>query len=421
MRGVSPFRQTVVALISALVVSLPSSPAQLLFAQNSASHPAPSPQHADAANKAAFRSIAAKAIAARDAERLDDALPLFLKGVALNPDWTEGWWSLGTIYYDNDRYADGSKAFAHVASLQPEDGTTHLMLGLCLYELGQNAEALKHLDLAAKLGIQNASEMEPILIYHQSMIALRIGHFETANHSLHILARKGTRSEEADLAFGMSVLLMSPKDLPPAGSAERATVLQLGKAEAEDSTETHAITRDMYARAVQASPEFPNIHFAFGRFLLSIQEPDAAMAEFQEELKRNPNNIRARLQIAAIDYRTDSASGIPYAEDAVKADPQYPFAHYLLGLLYLDSGNAPGAITQLELARKMVPLEPQFSFALANAYAKAHRKEDAAAARADFVRLQARATDQNTSTYYDADGQSGLVVKEKETVPAKSH
>ena len=35
----------------------------------------------------------------------------------------------------------------------------------------------------------------------------------------------------------------------------------------------------------------------------------------------------------------DSRAGIPFAEEAVKLQPKYPFGHYLLELLYFDTGE----------------------------------------------------------------------------------
>jgi tetratricopeptide (TPR) repeat protein len=80
-----------------------------------------------------------------------------------------------------------------------------------------------------------------------------------------------------------------------------------------------------------------------------IQNPEAAMSEFQQEIENIPTHVRARLRIASAYYRTDSRAGIPFAEQAVKLQPNYPFGHYLLGLLYFDSGDTARAIPQLEL------------------------------------------------------------------------
>ena len=68
--------------------------------------------------------------------------------------------------------------------------------------------------------------------------------------------------------------------------------------------------------------------------------------------------------------------------------PDYPFGHYLLGLLYFDIGDIAHAIPELETAARMLPDEAQFQFALGNAYARAGRAEEAARARAAFTRLR---------------------------------
>src|SRR5260221_9884109 len=47
-----------------------------------------------------FAQLSQQADHARDAENLDQAVGLYRQALALRPQWVEGWWSLGTIYYD---------------------------------------------------------------------------------------------------------------------------------------------------------------------------------------------------------------------------------------------------------------------------------------------------------------------------------
>jgi predicted Zn-dependent protease len=147
---------------------------------------------------------------------------------------------------------------------------------------------------------------------------------------------------------------------------------------------------------VQDARAFPNVHYAYGRFLLVTEDLENAVLQFLTEIEKNPGHVRARMQIAAARYRIDSAAGIPFAKQVVELAPDYPFGHYLLGLLYFDTGDVTRAIPELEAAARMVPHESQFHFALGNAYARVGRKEDAARARAAFVRL--RGKDDSTST-----------------------
>jgi predicted Zn-dependent protease len=181
---------------------------------------------------------------------------------------------------------------------------------------------------------------------------------------------------------------MRPSELPAEGSAERATVLSIGAAEALAAKKEFPAAKTAYAEVVEHAPKMANLHYAYGKFLLETHDVEAAIAEFEKELARDPNHVFARLQIAAAHYRSDSAAGIPYAKRAVELDPRLPFGHYLLGLLYSDVGDGAEAIPQLEIARKAFPNDAKMYFALGNAYAKVGRKAEAAEARRRFVQLQ---------------------------------
>ena len=52
-----------------------------------------------------------QAEAARAANHLDEAIPLYEKALKLNPKWIEGWWALGTSNYELDRYQPARDAF----------------------------------------------------------------------------------------------------------------------------------------------------------------------------------------------------------------------------------------------------------------------------------------------------------------------
>jgi predicted Zn-dependent protease len=203
------------------------------------------------------------------------------------------------------------------------------------------------------------------------------------------LVVQGVNSEDLDIALGLAVLLIDPKTAPPDASPDRQIVLRAGRAEHLSLLKKYDEAKRAYADLAQEFPDFRNVHYAFGRYFLAVREPESAAPQFQEEIKHNPTHIRARMQIAAIKYRVDSPSGVPYAAEVVKLDPAYPFGHYMLGLLYFDSGDTERAIPQLETAVRMVPTEAQFYFALGTAYAKAGRKADAARVRATFRKLDA--------------------------------
>jgi tetratricopeptide (TPR) repeat protein len=95
----------------------------------------------------------------------------------------------------------------------------------------------------------------------------------------------------------------------------------------------------------------------------------------------------------------DSAAGLPYAEEAVNLNPRMPFAHYLLGLLYLDTDNYLKAIPELEIAEKSFPKDAKVYFALGSAYSRGGRKQDAERARTKFQRLSKESPEESGASY----------------------
>jgi predicted Zn-dependent protease len=362
-----------------------------------------------------FNALAQKADAARDAEHLGEAVGLYRRALALRPSWKEGWWSLGTILYDQNSFAPGAQAFRKLLAYDGQNGTAYLMLALCEYQLDQDDAAIGHIQSAKKLGIRKDDQLLHVLQYHEAMLQLRKGHFESAQAVLRMLVAEGVLSDELNAALGMGALMLRPKGAPAEGTDGHALVLRVGSAESLNLERKSDEARAAYKSLVQENPNFPNIHYAYGRLLLGTQDADAAIAEFQQEIKNNPANVHARLQIASSYYRTDSQAGIPFAREAVELQPGYPFGHYLLGLLYFDSGDTEHAIPELEKAAHLVPQEAQFYFALGNAYAKAGRKQDASRARATFVRLRKEGDGQGGPSSY-GEGQS-LGPRQMESTP----
>src|SRR5262249_29152136 len=136
----------------------------------------------------------------------------------------------------------------------------------------------------------------------------------------------------------------------------------------------------------------------YGVFLL-IDSPDAAVDAFRTELKVSPDNVPAMLQIA-FEYikRNDFEKAKPYAEKAVEKAPDLFAARNALGRVLLDLGKVNEAIRELEIGVKQAPGSPEMRFALARAYAKAGRKEDAARERSAFLQLDKQVREQRDGT-----------------------
>jgi tetratricopeptide (TPR) repeat protein len=334
-----------------------------------------------------FAALAAKANAARDGERLEEALTLYRKALAVRPGWAEGWWSLGTIQYDRNAYAEAARAFQKVTVLAPRNGTAYVMLGLAEFELGHDELALQHIQKGTNIGLDKDVGLRHVVLYHEGVLFQRKGKFEAAQETLEQLCLQGVQNDEIANALGMTLLRLTTKNPPPQGSADADIVVRIGRAECLAGQKKYDEARPGFDAVVKENPNYPNIHYAYGLFLLEARDLPAGVEQLKQEIANHPGHVFARLQIAAAQYKVDSAAGIPYAEEAVKLSPGLPFGHYLLGLLLLDADQAARAIPELEIARKTFSRDPKVYFALGSAYSRTGRKQDAARARATFERL----------------------------------
>jgi tetratricopeptide (TPR) repeat protein len=347
-----------------------------------------------------FSKLSKQADEARDADRLEEAATLYTRGLVLQPRWAEGWWSLGTIEYDRDHYEKAALDFEKVIALDSSNGTAHAMLGLCQFELGKDEPALKNLLDAERLGVTRDVRLRNVALYHMGILQLRAKKFGDAKETLGHLAVDGVRTKELTTGLGLAALLLTPKESPPEGTPGADVVERAGGAEVLLDSNEFDHAKQKYVQLTSEFPEYPNLHFAFGRLLLETHDTDEAIAEFQRELQRDPKNVNSMLEIAAVLRMIDPQGALNYAIEAAKLAPQLPFAHYLLGLLRFDTGDPAAAIPELEIAQKAFPQEAEVYFSLGNAYGRVGRKADAAKARAEFARLKAEAAKQPGPNIY---------------------
>ncbi len=348
---------------------------------------------------AQFDDLSRRAAIARENDRLDEAASLYRKALSLHPKWAEGWFSLATIEYDLNDYKSASHDFEKVVPLAPREGTALAMLGLCQFELKQDDRALKNLRSGLSLGVATDQQLQPVVLYHEGLLLLRASQFKAASNALGALCKLGVRSDESMEAMGMAVLRTSPINFSAVSTTERNFIQRVGIAACLSTLKKFPDSNQAYAALIQENPDFPNVWYAYGLSLVQQSDIPQAVEQFKKAIEHNPNNVEARLEIAAALYKVDSAAALPYAQQAASLNPRQPFAHYLLGLLLLDTNEFARAIPELEIAAKSFPNESRVFFALGSAYARAGRRQEAASARATFDRLNKRPLSDNQATY----------------------
>jgi tetratricopeptide (TPR) repeat protein len=338
-----------------------------------------------------FAEVSAAAAAARDAGRLDEAITLYRRALALRPAWHEGRWYLGSSLYERERYADCRAAFAALVARQPAHAGGIGMQGLCEFGLGQHETALRTLLRARAQGIARTPEIASVVAYHTGILLTRFGEFEVGYAVLSELSSDNVESPKTIEALGLNLLRMPV--LPAALAEENRPLVQLaGRAAFAMGGRRLADAARLLDELVTTHPREPNVHYARG-VLRTTEAPDAALDDFVAELAISPRHVPARLQLVAeLVKRGEASKARPYAEEAVRLDPQHFATHLAMGQVWFESGDVPRAIASFERGARLAPSSAQAHFLLARAYARAGRTVDAERERAEFRRLEQQKT-----------------------------
>jgi tetratricopeptide (TPR) repeat protein len=324
-----------------------------------------------------FDSLAARATAAREGGNATEAAALYRQALRLKPAWAEGWWYLGMAAYDADAYPACREAFGKFLELEPKSAPAGALLGLCEYETGAYRDALGHLSVARAAASGLPPEVEQVARFHHGLLLTAAGRFDEATRVLKPLIPKATGNAALIAAIGLDALQLPllPKDVPEAlrpavgAAGETASLWVSG-----DGVKTAAAFRDLLTRFASA----PGVHAFYATYLLAEARPQDAVRELHSEIDLNPRNARARALLALVLERLGKFSeALPLAAKAAAEAPDLPRAQYAYGLLLLDTGETAQAIPLLEHAERADPGQLEFHTAIARAYSKAGRYEDA--------------------------------------------
>ncbi len=308
------------------------------------------------------------------------------KAVKANPSSQEGWWSLGTLYYQQDSYPECRDAFKQLSKLAPKGGPAWTMLGLCEFGAKQFDAALLHLRQGQELRVGNEA-IDAVAKFHLAELYTHTGNFESALGILVELAQRKDENSGYIMASGLAALWrpVFAEELP---AEDRELVYLAGKAFWDAGARKAVNAQKDFETLTGKYPESPGVHYLYGSFELA-NNPDHALLEFERELAISPRHLGA-LSAIAMEYlrRGDSAKGLPYARKCEELYPDALACHVILGRMLAESGDLQAGARELESAKQLDPTDPQARIALASVYAKLGREDDAARERREFLRLK---------------------------------
>jgi len=329
-----------------------------------------------------------RAEAARAAGRLDEAAALYRQALATRPRWPEGLWALGTIAYEQDRFAECRDLFTRLTAIQPEMAAAWALRGLCEFGLSAYAGARADFEKALALGLPTRDELRQAVLFHQALLFAKQGAFDLAIAPLQHILEVQAPSPELDVACGL-VLLRRPLLPGEVKAADLDLVRRAGEAYCAHLARHAERAAERFAGLILEHPRARYLHY--GRGLALAQQGSAeALAEFQKEIDLFPDAVLARVELGfGLLARGRDADALGPAQEAVRLAPGLFVTHLLLGRVLAATGRPERGIREMETAAALEPRIPEIQLALARAYAQAGRKADADRANAAFQSLQA--------------------------------
>ena len=337
-----------------------------------------------------FETIASQAEVARTQDRVPDAIRLYREGTHLRPSWADGWWYLGSLLYDQDRFPEATVAFQHLLANTAHRGPAHAFLALCEYETGKYDDALAQFRAWASEGWQGTRELRDVAEYHFALLLTRDGQFVESLYLIAPLAQRLGDNTELVEAMGLASLRMRylPENYPP---EQREPIWLAGKAALYAAQSPKDFERaDEYAARLESHyGTKPEVHYSRGTLYSFEGKKAEAEREYREELKISPDHVPCLDALTGFDLeKSDLDEAGALARRAVVVDPNDAEAHHLLGRVFLAQGDLRASASELEKAKQLAPDSPEVRSHLAMVYMKLGRTQEAKAESVAFLTLK---------------------------------
>jgi tetratricopeptide (TPR) repeat protein len=304
-----------------------------------------------------FEDLEKSATAAREAGKIEDAVRDYRRAVEIRSDWEEGWWYMGTLQYDADRFAEAIPALENVTQLDPPNGPAWNFLGLCEFETHDYANSLEHLKKGQELGTGDDPEIARVSRYHLALLLNRNGEFEKA--SVMLASAFGDQTPaSAKVALGLLLLRVPllPEEVDP---SKDALVQAAGETASLLARGDPARALDSFRALLAEYPKVPYLHYAFGTALASAGRNDEALLQQQEELIISPQSPLPYVAISSIEHGLHHPqTALRAAETAVRLAPNSSAAHRALAQSLTALGQKEKAAAELRASGALAPEKP---------------------------------------------------------------
>jgi len=327
-------------------------------------------------------------------QKFSVAIAEFKKVTELDPNFADGFISLGQAYMENGDYGSAIPPLKHALELNPDLQPAHQLLGYALLSQGYAGEAIQHLQRApdkTALGIAQ----------------IQTGQLPEAVANLQ--AALAAHPNDPDLLY----YLGRASGLLAKQSVDTLLAVYPDSARAHQAmAENYFVLRRMpdaekeYREALRQRPGLPEAHLALGEVYAGASQWPKAEEEFRTQTKLQPGNAEAAYRLGQA--LLEQGKVHEARAELVRADrlmPEMPETLYSLGKaasLEGDAAAAEKAWTKLLSIEKQSSLAAQAHFGLAAIYRKQGKTAEAKREMQEYESLQNNSTPPQPSANQDA-------------------
>lgn len=282
-------------------------------------------------------------------EHYKEAIPLYRKALAINPDIPGLRLDLGLSLFKSGAMKEAIVTFTPLLKSAPPDSPEEVrlstLIGMAHFGLGEYGAAVPYLKKATKSDPTNLGFR---MVLAQSCLSSK--QYQCVLDVYREIVNLNAESAEADMLAG----------------------------EALDEMQNHSGAIEQFRAAVKANPRQPNAHFGLGYLLWTQNQFEEAATEFQAELENFPRNAQALAYLADCNLHLNRTVNIrPLLETALKIDPSLAKAHLDLGILDAQDGRLDDSLREFTIAARISPNDPDVHWRLARLYQSMGRKAEA--------------------------------------------
>ena len=322
-------------------------------------------------------------LAAREANRLDDAARDFESAAKLAPNIPEIHLNLGLVHHRRADYQSAIDSLEQALRLKPALTGVRDLLGFDYLMTGAPDAARANLDKALAENPKNVDS-------HMWLGLVEIERAEYRAAAEHLEIARQARPKDADILFYLGraydrLAAQARNDLLATAPDSARAHMAAAEFAAFNGRPKEAIAE--YEQATAADPKLPGVNAAIGELLADSGDFTQAAASYEAEMKLAGQNSRTRYRYGLVLAQLGrSKEAIPYLEQAVAANPGLVDAQLQLGKALVQSGKIDRAEKPL-LAVVSGEASDELKSTAYYQLAILYRKQNRAAEAARYIKL----------------------------------